>query len=392
MESGPLIFFMVHSSLHEATVMQSLAEACTRRLDTLKLRPAPPGAAVPSSDEVLVVLPITGGTESLMKKLREAWDPAGRRPVWVLAIPHHSSLAAAMEFIASLHNAGIPGRIFYFDPQAGEDEPGFRELADALEARRANRLLHEARLGLIGLPSDWLLTSPPDAELIRNTWGPELVYIPVEECLRALEAGQTMDQILKVLITKYRFTALTLRCFDLLAARDVTACVALARLNDGGIPAGCEGDIPSALGLLWIRALWNEPAWMANPSRLDRRANRLTLAHCTVPLRLTSSHTLCTHFESGRGTAIAGDWASEEVTLFRIGGPRLQDWWIGQGRVTGRGCDENLCRTQVTVEFEQPSVLPALLQHPLGNHLLVIPGKRAAPLEVALSIRRQLNP
>ncbi|MBU1693376.1 MAG: hypothetical protein KKC51_05365, partial [Verrucomicrobia bacterium] len=365
-------YFMVHSPLHEATAMQSLAESCARRLNMLNLLAARPGAAAPAGDVVLVVLPLSGGTELLMKKWRDALDPAGRRPVWVLAIPHHSSLAAAMEFLASLHNAGIPGRIFYFDPQAGDDDPGIRELADALEVLRANRLLHEARLGLIGPPSDWLLTSPPDADLVKTTWGPELVFIPTEEGLRVFDgepggsetAPGRMYAALKTLIARHQLAALTIRCFDLIAARDATACVALARLNDEGIPAGCEGDIPSALGLMWIHALWDEPAWMANPSRLDLRANRLTLAHCTVPLRLTSGHNVCTHFESGRGTAIAGDWASDEVTVFRIGGPRLQDWWIGQGRVTERGHDENLCRTQVTVEFDHPSLLPELLQRP----------------------------
>ncbi|MBP7830103.1 MAG: hypothetical protein KA248_09325 [Kiritimatiellae bacterium] len=392
MTSSPITYFMAHSPLHEAAAMQSLADLCARRLATLSLTPAPHGASVSPGDEVLLVLPISGGTEGLMKQLRDAWDRVGRRPVWVLAIPHHSSLAASLEFFASLHNAGIPGRVFYFDPEAGDDDPGFRSIAGAVEALRANRVLHAARLGLIGMPSDWLLTSPPDAELVRTAWGPELAYIPVEECLRALDAGRTMDQALRDLIAQHRLTALTLRCFDLLTARDATACLALARLNDEGLPAGCEGDIPSALGLLWIHALWNEPGWMANPSRLDLRANRLTLAHCTVPFTLVSGHTVRTHFESGRGTAIAGHWTSDEVTVYRIGGPRLREWWIGQGRVIERGQDENLCRTQATVEFDDPDVLPALLERPLGNHLLMIPGRRAAALAAALAIRKQLNP
>lgn len=392
MPSRAITYFMVHSPLHEPSAMQSLAESCAQRLDGLGLHPASPGAAAPSGNEILLVLPLSGGTERLMKNLRDAWDPACQRPVWVLAMPHHSSLAAALEFLASLHNAGIPGRVFYFDPQAGDDDPGIRELAEALETLHANRFMHTARMGLIGLPSDWLLTSPPDADLMKTTWGPELITIPTEECLRAFDAGQKMDQALQSLIAQYRLTALTLRCFELIMSRDTTACLALARLNDEGIPAGCEGDIPSAMGLLWIRTLWNEPAWMANPSRLDLRANRLTLAHCTVPFSLISRHEIRTHFESGRGTAIAGYWASDEVTVFRLGGPRLQDWWIGQGRVTERGHDENLCRTQVQVELDNPAALPSLLQRPLGNHLLVVPGKRAATLEAALAIRRQLNP
>jgi len=389
---SPITYFMVHSPLHEASAMQSLAGQCIHRLETVSLRPAPEGAPASPGDEVLLLLPISGGTEKQMKDVRDAWDRAGRRPVWVLAIPHHSSLAASLEFLASLHNTGIRGRVFYFDPAAGDDDPGFRAIAGAVEALRANRILHASRLGLIGMPSDWLLTSPPDAELVRTAWGPELAYRPVEECLRALDAGQTMDQALKGLVSRHRLAALTLRCFDLLSARDMTACLSLARLNDEGIPAGCEGDIPSALAMMWVRALWNEPAWMANPSRLDLRLNRLTLAHCTVPFRLTSGHTIRTHFESGRGEAIAGQWTSDEVTLFRIGGPRLGEWWIGQGRVIERGRDENLCRTQVTVEFDRADALPALLERPLGNHLVVIPGNRAAALDTALAIRKQLNP
>lgn len=388
-------FIPVCSPVHDAATMQRLRDLCVPRLQQMGL----PEAREPNRSGVLIFLVLSGGTEPIMQGL----CATQKAPVWLIAIPHHNSLAASMEFMAARRNQGRAGRIFYWDPQAQEPGNQAEELRWALRTLQAHQRMGGARLGLIGQPSDWLLTSPADAKLVKKAWGPELISIPSGECLRqydqtaavastpaSMGPAQRMQQALERLIATQRLDALTIRCFDLLGARDVTACLALARLNDAQIPSACEGDIPSALGMMWLHYLWDTPVWMANPSRLHMEQNALTLAHCSVPLRLTSQHGWDTHFESGRGLAVAGQWASDEATLFRLGGAQLEEWWCAQGRVLERGRDPNLCRTQIKVELDDPAALADLIRRPLGNHLLVIPGRKAVPLQAALALRAQL--
>ena len=152
-----------------------------------------------------------------------------------------------------------------------------------------------------------------------------------------------------------------------------TGCLALSRLADEGIAAGCEGDIPSAVMLRWVGHLTGKPAWMANPSDLDARTGEILLAHCTVPLALVGAHRLKTHFESGLGVGIDGTFAPGPVTLLRLGGVQLDRWWGAEGHLFEDRHAPDLCRTQVRVRI--PSARAAeLLEAPLGNHVVLVPG------------------
>ena len=175
------------------------------------------------------------------------------------------------------------------------------------------------------------------------------------------------------------FDAISVRCFDLLHDPGTSGCLALAELNDDGIVAGCEGDLPSTLGMLWARHLRGRATWMANPSRLDRRRNELVLAHCTVAPSLTEGYSLSTHFESGIGVGISGRFAEQPVTLLRIGGRDLDRCWIAEGEIIEQGDEPDLCRTQVTVALSDGSV-DDLLERPLGKHLVMVGGHHAARL------------
>jgi len=99
---------------------------------------------------------------------------------------------------------------------------------------------------------------------------------------------------------------LTLRCFDLIGDDGVTGCVALSLLADQGLPAGCEGDVPSIVGLLWLRLLTGEAAWMANPAWIDPDAGELLARALHGAAHAGRVIHLDTHFESGSGVAIGG--------------------------------------------------------------------------------------
>jgi L-fucose isomerase-like protein len=119
--------------------------------------------------------------------------------------------------------------------------------------------------------------------------------------------------------------------------------------------------------------------WMANPSRIDLDRGILSLAHCTVPRRVSGSYRLRSHFESGLGVGIQGTMPTGPVTLVRIGGARMQRLRAIEGDLICNTEHPDLCRTQVEIEVGR-DLLQDLLAQPLGNHLVVVSGHHAATL------------
>jgi L-fucose isomerase-like protein len=264
------------------------------------------------------------------------------------------------------------------------------------------------RLGRIGEPSDWLVASMPAPELVRATWGPAVVDVPMDEVLEALsnaDAGETAsvrDQFvagaaavrepspidvdvaarvtvaLRAVVRAHRLDACTVRCFDLVTEARTTGCLALSWLQDDGVVAGCEGDVPAALTLLWMQATTGRPGFMANPQDIDATAGTLWLAHCTIARRLVSRYTLRTHFESSLGVGIAGRVPPGPATVARIGGADLRALFASDAEIVGNGESDGRCRTQVQVRLAAD--VRELLTHPLGNHHVLAAGHWAQEL------------
>jgi L-fucose isomerase-like protein len=367
-------------------------------------------------DEPLFHIVLTGGTErGVLERLARRAAAAGTEPAILVAHPGHNSLPAALEILARVQRDGGVGRIVAL--RGDGDEAGVNELRRLALLSRVCLKLRAARIGALGAPSDWLVASDHAPAVVRRSWGPEMVPIPLAELRGRLadtvadpavagdlaraasrsrnvgerEVGRSiaLRGALQALAAASRLDALTLRCFDLIPADGVTGCVALSLLADQGLPAGCEGDVPSVVALLWLRLLTGEAAWMANPAWIDREAGEVLLAHCTVPRTLVEDYDLDTHFESGTGVALGGRLAEGPVTLVRIGGADLQELFTCEGqlvpdRVSGSagpsaGARPGLCRTQARVRVE-PAAAEELLARPLGNHLLLARGHRAALL------------
>ncbi|GAB1455938.1 hypothetical protein MASR2M48_12450 [Spirochaetota bacterium] len=167
-----------------------------------------------------------------------------------------------------------------------------------------------------------------------------------------------------------------------------TGCFALSRLNDEGVIAGCEGDIPAALALLWVKRLTGLTGWMANPARLDAPAGQLLLAHCTVPRSIVKKYTIRSHFESSLGVGISGEFERSPVTLVRIGGEKLDRLWVTEGEIAATSSADGLCRTQI--ECTVPTdALQSMLHDPLGNHVVVVQGHHGQELREAFKMRKR---
>lgn len=399
-------FTVIASALHDHDTVATLTAGYRRLLEELGgVRTEQPG------ERPELVLVATGGTERPI--LDHLTGRTGSGLVQLVAHPLHNSLPAALEATARLHQDGIPARIVYVgDPASAADR---RRVAAAVDDVVARQRLEAATIGLVGTPSDWLVASTHAAEVVARRFGPRLVDVdmasvighyrsadrsrseavavqigrhpapagahrhePDEQSVR--DAAQVVTA-LEQAIEHHDLDAVTVRCFDFLGELHTSGCIALAELNRRAVTAGCEGDIPSTLAMLWVRVLLDEASWVANPAQLDLDTNHLLLAHCTIDPTLVTSYDLSTHFESGIGVGIHGTLAAEEVTLIRLGGADLERRWLAEGRVVAPGGNSpDLCRTQVTVELDRGRVQD-LLTDPLGNHLVLVPGRHADRLD-----------
>ena len=173
----------------------------------------------------------TGGTEGLFL---EKVAPRLGRPVRLLTSGQSNSLAASMEILSWLRQHGFAGEILHGSaadiaaririlpdgpvssptpsPRAasspGADEghfapgsakncfPGAEEGhfapggtedsfpgAEPVGPETFGRILDEMRFGVIGKPSDWLISSNVDYAVVRENLGAELVDIPIEELI-----------------------------------------------------------------------------------------------------------------------------------------------------------------------------------------------------------------
>ena len=343
-----------------------------------------------SSVEKLAYFVATGGTEKQILQY-EITRPENEEIV-LLAHPDDNSLAACMEVFAKLRQLGKNGRIEY--------------MAEIIEKKSVESSisplsidLGNARIGVIGAPSDWLVASNHSTEIVKENCNAQMIDISIDELIGAYLSGVTDEKVkedlvsnsneiiepsekdidnnikvylaLKYLVEKYKLDALTLRCFDLVKVVKTTGCFALSKLNDEGIIAGCEGDIPSVLGMLWSYQRTGKIPWMANPSRINLKENSIWLAHCTVPRNLVKSYRLRSHFESSLGVGIQGYFEiGQKINLIRVGGEELNKVWMVSGEIITSGSSENLCRTQIEVKVDSGDI-GELLLNPLGNHLII---------------------
>jgi L-fucose isomerase-like protein len=359
---------------------------------------------------------LTGGTEQealTVRSVRERLVPG--EPVWLIAHPLQNSLPASLEILARVKRDGGDGRIFFLAD--AKDEATLADLERTVSAAAAMRSLAGARLGRVGDSSDWLVASSHGADVVRKGWGVEVVPVSIDTLHRYIAAegvpesgdefkffkeaeairepkpvdiGKSVGvyRALRRLVKEEKLDALTLRCFDLVLDEKTTGCFALSRLNDEGVIAGCEGDIPAALALLWAKRLTGLTGWMANPARLDAPAGRLLLAHCTVPRSIVKKYTVRSHFESSLGVGISGEFERGPVTLLRIGGEALDRLWVTEGEIAATSSADGLCRTQIECKVPQ-AALESMLRDPLGNHIVVVQGHHEQVLREAFRMIRK---
>ena len=338
-----------------------------------------------------IVLIGSGGTEGLfLKKLKDL-----KEPIVLLSTSKNNSLPACLEIKTYLENHN---KLCFL--LSGNEEHIANMLKHIATIINAYNSIINTNIGLIGGPSSWLIASPVDVKKIHANFKVNIIKIKMSELdtlieettkemldlkdiahgnelLNKYQDKEVVHQALviyislKKLVKKYNLKGLTIKCFDLLKKHKNTACLALALLNEEGITAGCEGDVPSLLTMYLLNTLTGRSSFMANPSKFNYEENSILLAHCTVPLNMTSSYSLDTHFESGLGIGVRGEMPEGKISICKIAPDYSLDNCVCLP-ATIKECPhlEGYCRTQILVSLGEEGLLD-ILKASFGNHLIV---------------------
>ena len=331
----------------------------------------------------------TGGTEGIFKRLLPQLQKMSNRPFYLLTSGKNNSLAASLEILSFLRQQQICGEVIH-----GSEAYIHQRITLLARVGEARQQLKGLKLGVVGEPSDWLIASSVNRQVVADRLGISIVDIPMttlldtirqiplstpqeqserEEIQRALPGAQQIYGALSFLVERYQLQGFTLRCFDLLTAVKNTGCMALAKLNAEGVVAGCEGDIPAMLTMTIAKAVTGVSGFQCNPSRIDSESGELLFAHCTIPLNMVERYELDTHYESGIGVGIRGYMKEGPVTIFKVAGD-LSRCFIAEGELIRNEAKADLCRTQQVIQLDDKKQAAYFLNDPIGNHHVIMPG------------------
>ena len=388
--------FTLTSELHDEQAVSKVTQAFLNSLEVdFEMKGIDYGSY--GSHDLNLIYVRTGGTEGIFKKMLPMLQVQSNRPFYLLTSGKSNSLAASMEILSFLQQKGLKGEIIH-----GSAEYISHRIQLLAKVEETHRKLNGCRLGIIGQPSDWLISSTVDSNVVREKLDIELVEIPMEELLEAIENTPETEQreisnneaiqkalpmagriynALKGLVKEYHLQGFTLRCFDLLTAVHNTGCLALARLNSEGIVAGCEGDVPAMLTMMVSQAALGVTGFQANPASINPETGEMLFAHCTIPLNMVEHYEIDTHFESGIGVGIRGYMKMGPVTIFKLSGD-LSKCFVAEGELVYNQSKPDLCRTQQVIQLSDPQQAQYFLTHPIGNHHIIIPGHHRELLEL----------
>lgn len=322
--------------------------------------------------DIILLYPLTGGTENMLKGFSYF-----RKPIVLYGDTLNNSMAAAIELREYFRDRLVPSALVKSFDELKAALLGYDDMKDMLE-----KFLN-LRLGLIGRISPWLINEKFNLPYIHislkkfyeyydtttDAEGWKVVEDIVAKAVKIQEPKR--DDLTKAgriylalerIIEDYHLNGFTIGCFDLLPKLKATPCLALAMFNAQGIPAACEGELNSLLGMAIARIFFNKSAFMGNIA--DYGENYIILAHCTAPL--VASYSLRSHFESGMGVGVEVGLPKGKASLMKIKGRKAV---VAGVEVVGTERSENRCRTQLKLKIVEAK---DFIDGTLGNHHLLV--------------------
>lgn len=318
-------------------------------------------------------------------------------PLNIIADGKGNSLGDAIEVLSWANSQSVKADIIY-----GAPEEILGKINTYYKMFVAQRSLKGKKIGVIGTPAKWLVSSEVNYLLAQRRWGIEFVDINQDDLQPMFEDVMdddvdslcdsfvskakecrdiTPEDILKSMkmykavrriCDENRFDAVTLNCTRMQKRLGMSSDIPLSLLNNDGIPAGNEGDLQSIFTMLMAKELIGEKAFMGNVICIDQRDNSVTLAHCSISTDMTCEYILRNHYESNEGVAVQGIIGQQDVTVLKCGGECLDEYFVSHGTVVPHENEENSCRTQIKVRLN--SSVDYFLKNPIGNHHILVRG------------------
>lgn len=337
------------------------------------------------SSHLNIVLVESGGSEQRFLEIKDQLTS----PIILINNGRHNSLAASMEIKTYIANYMKYEAILF----SGSPE----KIAEILKTMNSVFLVKEElknqRLGVIGKPSNWLISSDVNYKEVYDKFGITLIDIDydefkleidkksfpqIEEYFELSEKCESLEELDKAfyvygaifrLINKYNLTGFTLRCFDLLDLYKTTSCIALSIFNKNGIVATCEGDIPTLITQIIVNKLTSFSSFQANPSYFYYDKGQILFAHCQVPLNMCSEYELDTHFESDLSLAVKGKFVNGKCSVIKLS-PDLKTYIAFPGEIIESPDIKGYCRSQMKVAFDQRSFISFFSEN-FANHVVI---------------------
>ncbi|HIH73041.1 hypothetical protein GBV73_05350 [Thermococcus sp. 101 C5] len=321
--------------------------------------------------DVIVLYPLTGGTENPLKEFAYY-----RKPIILFGDPFNNSIAAAIELREYFRERLIPATLVKSFDELKAAILGYEDMGEIL-----GKFLN-LRLGLIGRTSVWLINEKFELPYVHISLKKFYEYYEstteaegwkvVEEIIakaKEIKEPQREDLVkagriyvaLKKIVEDYNLDGFAIGCFEMLTKLKATPCLSLAIFNAEGIPAACEGELNSLLGMALIRKFFDKPAFMGNIA--DYGDDHIILAHCTAPL--IGGYILRSHFESGMGVGVAVSLPKGKASLLKIRGRKAV---VADVEVLEQEMSEHRCRTQMKLKITEAK---DFIDGTLGNHHLL---------------------
>jgi L-fucose isomerase-like protein len=251
--------------------------------------------------DLLVSVVVTWSFDSLHLSLLKRIP----RPLAVLAVPgiRAGSIVGAHQLGSLLSELGREHSIFY----GPENDPRtYRPLAAYALAAAARMRLEMGKLGFVGHRTPGMTPIAFDEVEITRRFGPlveSFGWEEIEELARAVPRGEVssatarlkglagqvdssteaiQDSLrialaLQELARKRGIVAYGVGCYPRYAGR---VCLSLAMLTEEGVPAGCEGDLNSAIVMYLLQAFSGKPAHFGEILEVNETDNSLVTSHC----------------------------------------------------------------------------------------------------------------
>ena len=430
MSEATVAFFPIARTTFDIDLAKDMSTAAFRQLSRLPIRiqgtselitdtqAAQQAARSISDPDLLIIFQATFADSSMIMAIIESVDA----PILLWAVPEpHTGGRLRLNSLCGINLAGHAltrqGYRYEHLYALPDDETALQKTTILAKAGRARNALGRSRLGRVGDNPAGFETCLHDPDLIRQTFGMEVVqlelkkdiFTPAEEIqssqidaiqsqvsekvtgIEALDGEATRGTLsvysaMQTLARQKELNGFAVRCWpEFFTEMGCAACGAMSMLSDELTPSSCEADVNGTITQMLLQSISEEPAFGTDIVSVDEDRDALVLWHCGLaPLSMADPEgPKGVTIHSNRKLPLLFEFTLKPgpVTVARLseasGEYRLV---IGRGEII-RG-SMSFSGTSGLLTFERPGkeIMDTILTEGLEHHLSITYGDHVAVL------------